>query len=202
MTSTNNPGTTPLGSLFEAVAKKYNAKSANGQLTGSKFPYDHIQSLAGYKQRTTPGLSKSDVTRELARYLKEFAERNDKQLGYSQRDITGYLFIQAERGMLPWGRIFATVRACQVQDRDKPISHYFGYEAFIQTKGQAKKKILIKLVQYVNQEGQCFECRKEFPFDDITLDHDIPLSAKGPTELTNMQLMCKPCNNEKGSKYG
>ena len=184
---------------FATTANKYNEESKSGKLTSTNFPYDEIQSLPGYKGRLTPGLSRSDVARELSRYLAEYAEKNGRPLRHSQRDITGYLFIQAERGMLKWGRILAVVRAARKQDQEKPIAHYFGYPEFIGTKGQARERILIKLVQYVNQEGQCSKCRKEFPFDDLTLDHVIPRSANGALELLNVQLMCQPCNGRKGA---
>ncbi len=200
MTLDSSSESPTLGRLFAAAAEKYNEESASGKLTGSRFPYEQVQNLPGYKERLTPSLSKSDVTRELARYLAEYAEMNGKPLRYSQRDIQGYLFIQAERDMLPWERILTTVRACQVQDRDKPISHYFGYGAIIETKGQARDRTLIKLVQYVDQTGECTGCKKEFRLDELTLDHINPRSANGKLELTNVQLMCKPCNNEKGSK--
>ena len=184
---------------FATTANKYNEESKSGKLTSTNFPYDEIQSLPGYKGRLTPGLSRSDVARELSRYLAEYAEKNGRPLRHSQRDITGYLFIQAERGMLKWGRILAVVRAARKQDQEKPIAHYFGYPEFIGTKEQARERILIKLVQYVNQKGQCSKCRKEIPFDDLTLDHVIPRSANGALELLNVQLMCQPCNGRKGA---
>lgn len=200
MTLDNSPESPTLGTLFAAVAEKYNSESANGKLSGSRFPYEQIQNLSGYKERLKPSLSKSDVTRELARYLEEYAEKNDKPLGYSTREIQGYLFMQAERDMLPWERILTVVRAGQKQDLEKPIAHYFGYGAFIETKGQARDRTLIKLVQYVNQAGECTGCKREFRLDELTLDHINPRSANGKLELTNVQLMCQPCNNEKGVK--
>ena len=62
--------------------------------------------------------------------------------------------------------------------------------------------MLIKLVRYVNQEGNCSDCEEEFHFDELTLDHIQPRSANGALQLTNVQLMCQPCNNRKGSSYG
>ena len=199
MTSTNNPTSPTPDQSLATTANKYNEESQSGKLTRTNFPYEEIQSLPGYKERTTPGLSRSDVTRELARYLTEYAEKENGPLHYSRRDIAFYLWMQAERGMLTWDKILEVIRAARKQDQEKPIAHYSGYQELIEIRGKAKYDTIIKLVRYVNQEGQCSECKKEFPFDDITLDHVVPRSAKGPTELTNMQLMCKPCNNNKGS---
>ena len=184
---------------FATTANKYNEESKSCKLTSTNFPYNEIQSLPGYKGRLTPGLSRSDVARELSRYLAEYAEKNGGPLRHSQRDITGYLFIQAERGMLKWDRILAVVRAARKQDQEKPIAHHFGYQELVEIRGNARNRTLIKLVQYVNQEGQCSECRKEFPFDEITLDHVIPRSANGALELLNVQLMCQRCNGLKGN---
>ena len=201
MTLDNNPESPSWGRLFAAVAEKHNAESASGKLTVSRFPNEQIQNLPGYKERLTPRLSKSDVSRELARYIAEYAEKNGKPLRYSQCEIQCYLFIQAERDMLPWERILTVVRAGRKQDLEKPIAHYFGYRPFIETRGKAGKKTLIMLVCYIGQEGICTGCMKEFHFDEFTLDHIKPRSANGALELTNAQLMCQPCNNEKGSKH-
>ncbi len=201
MNSTNNPTSPTPDQPFDATAKKYNEASENGKLTRTNFPYEEIQSLPGYKERPTPGLSRSDVTRELARHLTEYAERKNKPLRYSQREITEYLWIQAERDMLPWAMILTVVGAAQKRNRDKPIAHYFGYRMLVESKGKAGYKTFIKLVQYINQEGKCSGCKKEFHFNELTLDHILPRSANGTLELTNVQLMCQPCNCSKGSSY-
>ena len=111
-------------------------------------------------------------------------------------------WIQASRLMLAWDEILNVVRAAQKKDRDKPIAHYFGYRSVIETKGTARDKRLIKLIRYVEQEGECTGCGTEFRFDDLTLDRILPGKANGVYELPNVQLMCEPCNNRKGDKYG
>ena len=60
---------------FAATIEKYNIEHAHGKVTVSNFPYHVIQSLPGYTERDTPGLTASDLTRELARYLAEYAAR-------------------------------------------------------------------------------------------------------------------------------
>ena len=56
----------------------------------------------------------------------------------------------------------------------------------------------MKLVRYVTQEGECSGCLKEFRFDQLTLDRIMPGKVNGTYELSNVQLMCQPCNNRKG----
>ena len=176
-----------------------NCKYVTGKVTGSKFPYQEVQSLPGYAERRTPGLSGSDVTKELARYLAEYAERANCPLPYPQRGIAQYLWLQASRSMLAWDQILNAVRAKKKGDRHKPIAHYFGYRPIIEKDESIRKKIFIKLIRYVTQEGKCPECRTEYRFDDLTVDHIRPRKAGGEIKLSNAQLMCQPCNNRKGA---
>ncbi len=187
---------------FAKTWERSNAERANGAVKGSNFLYQMVRSLPGYAERDKPGLAAVDVTNELARHLKKYAEQNGCPLPYGQRNISQYLWMQASRLMLAWDEILSVVRAAQKKDRDKPIAHYFGYRTVIETKGTARDKKLIKLIRYVEQEDECTGCGAEFRFDDLTLDRILPGKASGVYELPNVQLMCEPCNNRKGDKYG
>ncbi|RJQ54192.1 MAG: DUF262 domain-containing protein [Actinobacteria bacterium] len=46
---------------------------------------------------------------------------------------------------------------------------------------------------------RCAICRKCFLPDELTLDHVEPWSRGGRTELSNAQLLCRPCNSKKGN---
>ena len=61
---------------FAIIAEKYNAEYASGKVTGSKFPHHEVRDLPGYAERNTPGLTGSDVTKDLARHLTEYADRH------------------------------------------------------------------------------------------------------------------------------
>ena len=201
-TDFNKPSRTPTaGQPFATTAEKYNTECASREVTGSNFPHNEVVSLPGYTERGTPGLSGSDVTRELARHLAAYGARKICPLPYSQRDIAWYLWLQASRGMLAWGEILKVVRSTKKRDRQKPIAHYYGYRDILNTKGSARDKKLIKLFRYVTQEGECPGCRKEFPSDDLTLDRILPGKIGGLYELRNVQLMCQPCNNGKRASY-
>ena len=186
---------------FAITGEKYSTEYESGKVVGSKFPFHEVRSLPGYAERGTPSLSGSDVTKELARYLAEYAERNNSPLPYSQREIAMYLWWQASRGVLGWEEILKVVRSTKKRDRQKPIAHYFGYRALIEKSGSAKDKTLMKLVRYFIQEGACPGCKREFPFNKLTIDHIVPTSAGGNNELTNVQVMCWPCNNSKGTSH-
>ena len=183
---------------FAATFDKYNAEYASGKLTGSNFPHHEVRSVPGYVERNTPGLTGSDVTKELARHLTEYAEIQGCPLAYEQRDTAIYLWAQASRNMLAWAEIFNVVRAAKNRNSLQPIAHYFGYFEMMEPKGAARDKRLIKLIRYITQEGQCAGCGAEFQFDDLTLDGIKPGKENGKYELPNVQLMCQPCNNRKG----
>jgi 5-methylcytosine-specific restriction endonuclease McrA len=52
---------------------------------------------------------------------------------------------------------------------------------------------------YNHQQGKCPKCRKFIPFDDMTVDHIIPLSWGGNNYASNIQLLCKGCNSSKSN---
>ena len=186
---------------FPSTAEKYNTEYANGKVPGSNFPYYEVQRLPGYSERSTPGLSAVDVTKELAIHLAAFAQSEDCPLQYQERDVSKYLWMQASRGMLAWHEIFNIVRGAKKRMRRHRVAHYFGYNEVIGPKGVSHKNKRIKLIRYITQEGVCVGCQMEFQFSRLTLDRIKPGAAGGEYELSNVQLMCKPCNNAKADNY-
>ena len=202
MTTGNHLPASTYGLEFSKTAEKYNVEYASGKVNGSNFPHHEVRSLPGYLERNTPGLSGSDVTKELARHLTEYAESHGVPLLIGQRDTAMYLWAQASRDMLAWDEIFNVVRAAKKRDRHPRIAHYFGYGKIIGAKGTARERKLMKMIRYITQEGECAGCRPEFRFDDLTLDRIKPGKENGTYNLRNVQLMCQPCNNHKGDNYG
>ena len=186
---------------FASTVTKYNMEHARGEVTVSNFPYHEIQSLPGYTARDRPGLTASDVTRELARYLADYADNNDCPMPYQERDVASYLWMQASREMLEWTQVLEVVRANRKRDRRKKVSHYFGHREVIEKKGRANNRALIKLVRYIMQEGICAGCQVEFRYDELTRDRTKPGAAGGEYELSNVTLMCNDCNQAKGPHY-
>lgn len=45
----------------------------------------------------------------------------------------------------------------------------------------------------------CPGCFKVFPIEQMTLDHIIPRSLGGSNAITNLRLMCRDCNEERGN---
>ena len=182
---------------FALTAEKYNAECARGEVKGSNFHYHEVQSLPGYSERDTPGLSASDVTNEVAHCLEDFAKQQGGSLGYRQRDISFYLWMQASRSMLPWKDILREGRLAGKKDPYRPVAHYFGYCHILGKDDSKRKKALLKLVRYVVQEGVCAGCNTEFPYTGLTRDRIKPGREQGNYVWSNMQLMCRPCHERK-----
>lgn len=47
--------------------------------------------------------------------------------------------------------------------------------------------------------GRCVSCGADF---DLQFDHVIPVAMGGATSERNLQLLCAPCNREKGASLG
>lgn len=50
-----------------------------------------------------------------------------------------------------------------------------------------------------NGKYKCAMCKKLFYSDELTMDHIDPWSKGGRTELSNAQLLCRPCNSKKSN---
>lgn len=55
----------------------------------------------------------------------------------------------------------------------------------------------IRTKVYNRSEGRCVYCGNFIPFDEMTIDHIIPLSRGGTNHETNLQCCCLECNRMK-----
>ena len=182
---------------FALTDEKYSTESACGEVKGSNFPYHEVQSLPGYSERNTSSLSAYDVTNEAARCLEDFAKQQGGSLGYRQRDISFYLWMQASRSMLPWKDILREGRLARKKDPCRPVAHYFGYCHILGKDDSKRNKALLKLARYIIQEGVCAGCNTEFPYNRLTVDRIIRGREQGIYKWSNVQLLCRPCHNLK-----
>jgi hypothetical protein len=60
-----------------------------------------------------------------------------------------------------------------------------------------KLELLRRADDVVDGKYKCCDCGKYFESDELTVDHFEPWSRGGRTELSNAQLLCRPCNNKK-----
>ena len=52
---------------------------------------------------------------------------------------------------------------------------------------------------YNKADGRCALCGRKILFEDMTLDHIIPLAMNGPDKVWNLQCACEFCNSAKAS---
>ncbi len=50
---------------------------------------------------------------------------------------------------------------------------------------------------YNKYKCRCYICRELICFDEMTVDHIIPVFQGGPSTITNLACCCHPCNNKK-----
>lgn len=71
-----------------------------------------------------------------------------------------------------------------------------------QKKKAAKRKNYSRSVRkliYNKGDGRCQLCGRKIKFEDMTLDHIIPLAMNGADTLENLQCTCQFCNRQKGA---
>lgn len=52
---------------------------------------------------------------------------------------------------------------------------------------------------YERQHGKCYGCLVRLPIRILTVDHIVPRSQGGHSNIDNLQLLCYPCNSLKGT---
>ena len=56
-----------------------------------------------------------------------------------------------------------------------------------------EKELLFK-----DQKGKCMYCGKKMEMTYFDIDHKKPVATGGKNRVTNLQLLCPPCNKRKG----
>lgn len=53
---------------------------------------------------------------------------------------------------------------------------------------------------YLKQKGLCNHCKQKFDIKDMQADHKVAWSKGGKTEISNCQMLCAKCNNNKSAR--
>lgn len=66
-------------------------------------------------------------------------------------------------------------------------------------KKQARINYKAKIILFSNFEKfPCFYCKKTLSLKEATIEHIIPLSIGGTSELNNLTIACGHCNRKRG----
>lgn len=71
-----------------------------------------------------------------------------------------------------------------------------GQEKYLNLRTFAPKDIQ---KMYQTQNGICPMCKKHFELAQMDADHIIPWAKGGKTNLSNGQMLCRPCNMQKSA---
>jgi len=56
-----------------------------------------------------------------------------------------------------------------------------------------------KQLLYDKQKGKCNYCGNKLTIQYFHIDHKTPVARDGSDQITNLQLLCGPCNTRKGN---
>jgi hypothetical protein len=91
--------------------------------------------------------------------------------------------------------------ACKIFGHTCPV--FFVNEPFTETSEQRKitrtysREVFLRVVRRDNQT--CQVCGRLLKDKEIKIDHIIPYSKGGPTEESNLRVLCDDCNRKKGA---
>ena len=107
-------------------------------------------------------------------------------------------------------KLFATIGKAQEKIKKAPAKTKNYYIEDIDTNvkiqcnadGKIKRKRYsdnVKKLLYMTADGKCALCGRKLLFEDITIDHKIPLTCGGADSVENLQICCLEDNQFKGS---
>jgi len=149
--------------------------------------------------------------------IDQFTAMSDTEIASAVRKVAAYTEVavaeNTAQNLLSYGATVASLRqypeAELIQAELDMMRAYDLIIQFHETHSQARKprpkarkevaaryeKILVALGR---RDGfACTNCRA---VEDLQIDHILPVSRGGTSDLVNLQILCKPCNKRKGNK--
>lgn len=94
-------------------------------------------------------------------------------------------------------------RSCRIFGHDCPV--FYVAEPLTETKELRRiSRQIPRVTQFrvMKRENQiCNSCGKSVKDEDIEFDHIIPWSKGGPSEESNIRLLCSTCNKKRGNSF-
>jgi len=171
------------------------------------------QSISDYVNSNQKN-SFADDQREISKYIKFVREIFDD---YSQLDIYFNLARKYLKDSVIWkenkeeinSRVKRylksddaklTDKAKEIEDIIQAIVNNISVDEKRLFSSDDKKEYLRKKKPNKENKYQCANCKKYFYAEELTMDHIDPWSKGGRTELSNAELLCRPCNIKKGNR--
>lgn len=54
-------------------------------------------------------------------------------------------------------------------------------------------------VSLLPESERCYWCKRELNAKNLSVDHVVPLAKQGPHSLSNLAIVCRVCNMQKGA---
>lgn len=70
---------------------------------------------------------------------------------------------------------------------------------FSRSKGRINFPKEVRELIYNTAKGRCALCGRKITYDNMTLDHIVPLAMNGVDDVSNLQCTCEACNLFKGA---
>lgn len=134
---------------------------------------------------------------EREQFLRECAREKAQQEGAAEqvRDLLLRALAVAHENNWHWGAGEPTANVRHA------LEDLIG-EYFLQDRPQpaSRKQRIPPALRKAVLERDAYRCRVCLTWIDLAVDHIYPESLGGPTELDNLQALCKPCNSSKGAR--
>ncbi len=115
-----------------------------------------------------------------------------------------------------WGKLYnqfkdETLNSLEIEKEietlmiDEDVTKKPGIYSYILTREEKYLNVrafseIQKTEAYERQNKICLKCKQHFELEEMDADHITPWSKGGKTIIENLQMLCRPCNQEKGAK--
>lgn len=189
---------------LEAFLSKFknHSEGFRSNTNDSVVSFENIrQSFLLYLKKINISLPVSSVI-ELENFLINFYESLEFQ-EYKERTIKEVFYILfGNRFVL---RLYNEMVAEARENDFDPLNHN---DSFTTKKGYLKRSTIPKWIQkavFHRDQGRCVLCKKDLTgliniYNKSNYDHIVPLAKFGINDVSNIQLLCESCNQNKNAK--